>query len=117
MSRLRAVSASWKTIRSPAAIPIIRAWCESTRSRTSRHDHYENAWHCDATWREAPPLGAVLRCVECPPVGGDTMWANMVLAYEDLPDHVKTQIADLRARHSIEATLRRRDADREAASR
>src|SRR3546814_16196472 len=40
------------------------------------NDRYENAWHCDATWREAPPMGCVLRCVECPPVGGDTMWAN-----------------------------------------
>jgi taurine dioxygenase len=69
------------------------------------NDRYENAWHADATWREAPQFGAVLRCVECPPVGGDTMWANMVLAYENLPEHVKTQIADLRARHSIEASF------------
>ena len=68
-------------------------------------DRYENAWHTDATWREAPPMGAVLRCVECPPVGGDTMWANMVLAYEKLPEQVKTQIASLRARHSIEASF------------
>ena len=30
-------------------------------------------------------MGSVLRCVECPPVGGDTMWANMVLAYANLP--------------------------------
>ena len=69
------------------------------------NDRYENAWHSDATWREAPQFGAVLRCVECPPVGGDTMWANMVLAYENLPQHIKTQIADLRARHSIEASF------------
>src|SRR3546814_5291851 len=69
------------------------------------NDRYENAWHCDATWREAPPMGCVLRCVECPPVGGDTMWANMALAYEKLPDHVKAQIDGLRARHSIEATF------------
>ncbi|MBN3758857.1 taurine dioxygenase [Paraburkholderia sp. Tr-20389] len=69
------------------------------------NDRYENAWHTDATWRAAPPFGCVLRCVECPPVGGDTMWANMVLAYENLPEHVKTQIADLRARHSIEASF------------
>jgi taurine dioxygenase len=69
------------------------------------NDRYENAWHADATWREAPQFGAVLRCVECPPVGGDTMWANMVLAYENLPEHIKTQIADLRARHSIEASF------------
>ncbi|HEY1448989.1 MAG TPA: TauD/TfdA family dioxygenase [Caulobacteraceae bacterium] len=72
---------------------------------TSPPEHYENAWHCDATWREIPPTGAVLRCVECPEVGGDTIWANMVKAYEDLPDHIKTQIATLRARHSIEATF------------
>ncbi|GGO84253.1 taurine dioxygenase [Marinobacterium nitratireducens] len=69
------------------------------------NDRYENAWHTDATWREAPPLGCVLRCVECPPVGGDTMWANMALAYEKLPDDIKRRIADLRARHSIEATF------------
>ena len=68
-------------------------------------DRYENAWHTDATWRECPPMGAVLRCVECPPVGGDTMWANMELAYERLPEHVKQDIAELRARHSMEATF------------
>jgi taurine dioxygenase len=68
-------------------------------------DRYENAWHTDATWREAPPMGCVLRCVEGPSVGGDTMWANMALAYQNLPEHVKTQIAGLRARHSIEASF------------
>ena len=68
-------------------------------------ERYENAWHTDATWREKPPFGCVLRCIECPPVGGDTMWANMALAYERLPEHVKTQIAGLRARHSIEASF------------
>ncbi|MDD2058208.1 TauD/TfdA family dioxygenase [Pseudomonas sp. GD03860] len=68
-------------------------------------DRYENAWHTDATWREAPPMGCVLRCVECPPVGGDTMWANMVLAYRNLPDEVKQKIEGLRARHSIEASF------------
>jgi taurine dioxygenase len=68
-------------------------------------EHYENAYHCDATWREAPPFGSVLRCVEAPEVGGDTIWVDMVRAYADLPDHIKTQIATLRARHSIEATF------------
>ena len=68
-------------------------------------DRYENAWHSDTTWRESPQFGAVLRCIECPPVGGDTMWANMALAYENLPAHIKQQIASLRARHSIEASF------------
>jgi taurine dioxygenase len=61
------------------------------KSPDTPNDRYENAWHTDATWREKPPMGCVLRCVECPPVGGDTMWANMVLAYENLPEHIKTR--------------------------
>lgn len=66
---------------------------------------FENSFHCDATWRENPPMGSVLRCVEGPAVGGDTIWVNMALAYEQLPGHVKEQIAGLRARHSIEASF------------
>jgi len=75
------------------------------KSPDTPNDRYENAWHTDATWREKPPFGCVLRCVECPPVGGDTMWANMAEAYNRLPEHVKTQISNLRARHSIEASF------------
>jgi len=71
----------------------------------SRDEQYENAYHCDATWRECPQFGAVLRCVECPPVGGDMIWVDMAAAYERLPEHVKVQIAGLRARHSIEASF------------
>jgi taurine dioxygenase len=69
------------------------------------NDRYENAWHADATWRQAPQFGAVLRCVETPAVGGDTMWANMALAWDKLPQDVKDKIASLRARHSIEASF------------
>ncbi|MBV8501342.1 MAG: TauD/TfdA family dioxygenase [Paucibacter sp.] len=75
------------------------------KSPDTPNDRYENAWHTDATWREKPPFGCVLRCVECPPIGGDTMWANMVAAYEHLPEDVRRRIAPLRARHSIEASF------------
>jgi taurine dioxygenase len=68
-------------------------------------EHYENAYHCDATWKEAPPMGCVLRCVQTPPVGGDTIWVNMAMAYTDLPEHITSQIDPLSARHSIEATF------------
>ena len=80
---------------------IIQIW----KSPQNPPERYENTWHNDATWREIPPMGAVLRCLECPPVGGDTMWANMELAYERLPDHLKDTIAGLRARHSMEAVF------------
>ena len=80
---------------------IIQIW----KTPDSPRERYENSWHNDATWRECPPMGAVLRCLECPPVGGDTMWANMELAYERLPDHVKEIIEGLRARHSMESVF------------
>jgi taurine dioxygenase len=85
--------------------PAHRGLVRIYKSPDVPNDRYENAWHTDATWREKPPFGCVLRCIECPPVGGDTMWANMVLAYERLPEPIKAQIAGLRARHSIEATF------------
>jgi len=68
-------------------------------------EHYENAFHCDATWRVNPPMGSVLRAVQVPPVGGDTIWVNMVEAYRQLPQTVKDRIDGLRARHSIEASF------------
>jgi taurine dioxygenase len=71
----------------------------------SAPEHYENAYHCDATWRDAPPMGSVLRCVDGPAVGGDTIWVNMGEAYRRLPKEIKEQIADLRASHSIQSTF------------
>lgn len=75
------------------------------KSLDSKKEHYENAWHSDASWRTCPPMGCVLRCIECPEVGGDTIWANMVEAYDRLTDDVKRIIAELRAQHSIEHTF------------
>ncbi|MFM2301824.1 MAG: hypothetical protein RLZZ84_1560, partial [Pseudomonadota bacterium] len=86
------------------------------KDANSPPDYYENSWHADTTWREAPQMGAVLRCVACPPVGGDTMWANMVKAYADLPDHIKETIAPLKARHSIEASFGARMSDDQRAA-
>ena len=42
-------------------------------------------------------MGAVLRCVECPEVGGDTMWANQYLAYDTLSDGMKKMLERLKA--------------------
>jgi taurine dioxygenase len=70
--------------------------------RSEERNPYENNWHVDGLWRECPAMGAVLRCIECPPDGGDTLWANMVEAYRRLPDHVRDRIDGLRARASIE---------------
>ena len=62
---------------------------------------YENIWHSDVSWREIPSLGSVLRCLECPAVGGDTLWADMAVAYDGLPDDVKARIDGLDAVHDF----------------
>ena len=61
----------------------------------------ENLYHSDVSWREIPSMGSILRCVQCPEVGGDTIWINMVAAYENLPDDVKARIANLQAVHDF----------------
>jgi taurine dioxygenase len=45
---------------------------------------YENEWHSDVTWRVNPSLGSILRAIEVPSVGGDTLWADMGAAYDRL---------------------------------
>ncbi len=61
----------------------------------------ENIFHTDVSWRATPSLGSVLRCVECPAVGGDTIWVDMAAAYERLPQSVKDRIDGLLAMHDI----------------
>jgi taurine dioxygenase len=73
--------------------------------RSDNQHSYENTYHCDGLWRPRPAMGAVLRCIECPAVGGDTIWVNMVKAYEELPGEIKQKIDGLRAKASIEHTF------------
>jgi taurine dioxygenase len=61
----------------------------------------ENVWHHDVTWRLQPSLGSVLRAVDVPPVGGDTLFSDMVAAYECLPDETKAKLDDLVAVHDF----------------
>ena len=61
----------------------------------------ENLYHSDVSWREIPSMGSILRCVECPEAGGDTIWTNMVLAYENLPGHIKEILHELEAVHDL----------------
>jgi alpha-ketoglutarate-dependent taurine dioxygenase len=60
---------------------------------------YENIWHHDVTWRETPSKLAILRAVEVPATGGDTLFADMVAAYAGLDDEWKKRIADISVVH------------------
>jgi taurine dioxygenase len=46
--------------------------------------NFGGLWHSDTTYLEIPPMGTMLIAREVPPYGGDTMFANMYLAYESL---------------------------------
>lgn len=56
-------------------------------------------WHTDVSWRAEPSLGSVLRCRIAPAYGGDTLWANMVAAYEGLDDATRSRISGMTAIH------------------
>jgi taurine dioxygenase len=62
--------------------------------------NFGGLWHSDTTYLETPAAGATLYAIEIPPLGGDTLFANMVLAYETLPDALKATIAGLKAVNS-----------------
>jgi taurine dioxygenase len=47
-------------------------------------NNFGGVWHSDTTYLERPPMGSMLYAVELPPVGGDTLFSNMYLAYESL---------------------------------
>ena len=61
----------------------------------------ENGWHTDVTWRVAPAMGAVLRAIEVPEQGGDTLWADMACAYDNLPPDLRDRIDGMHALHSF----------------
>lgn len=68
----------------------------------------ENMWHSDVTWRPDPSLGSILRAMELPEVGGDTLFSNMVVAYEDLPEDLKIRLQGMTAMHDIARVFAKR---------
>lgn len=56
-------------------------------------------WHSDMSFTTAPSLGSLLKSYEVPEVGGDTLFANMYLAYDALSAGLKRMIADLHGIH------------------
>lgn len=65
----------------------------------SRHGGRADSWHTDVTFKAAFPKACVLRAVEIPPVGGDTLWANTVAGFESLPAPLKSLAEQLWAVH------------------
>jgi alpha-ketoglutarate-dependent taurine dioxygenase len=75
----------------------------------SRKDRVD-FWHTDVTFMARPPTGAVLCAQVVPPTGGDTMWANLRLAYETLAPALQQLCDGLRAYHYDEEYAARLEA-------
>lgn len=56
-------------------------------------------WHSDVSCDELPPSISILRAIELPPYGGDTMWANQYAALEKLSPAMRAMLAPLKAVH------------------
>ena len=68
-------------------------------------------WHSDLSYKERPSLGSLLHAQELPEEGGDTLFANMHLAWDTLPAPLRAAVEGRRAEHSYLAKyeeLRRR---------
>jgi alpha-ketoglutarate-dependent sulfate ester dioxygenase len=62
-------------------------------------------YHSDTSWRLVPTWGAVLRAVNLPDVGGDTIWVDAGLAYDRLPEDVKERLEGLHVTHDYRDAL------------
>jgi taurine dioxygenase len=76
----------------PKIIPVVKLEHERV--------NFGGIWHSDTTYLETPPMGSMLLALEVPPLGGDTMFANMYRAYETLSDGMKRLLAGLNAVNS-----------------
>ena len=72
-------------------------------------------WHSDTAYLERPPMASMLLARELPPFGGDTLFANMYLAFDSLSPGLKKMLAGLKAVNSstkADASRTREDAIR-----
>jgi len=62
--------------------------------------NFGGVWHSDTAYLECPPMASLLIARELPPYGGDTLFANMYLAYESLSERMRQLLDGLTAVNS-----------------
>ena len=76
----------------PEIIPVLKLEHERV--------NFGGVWHSDTAYLDVPPMASMLVAREIPPWGGDTLFANMYLAYETLSDGLKAMLEGLLAINS-----------------
>jgi taurine dioxygenase len=72
-----------------------------TNGKRSETENAAQQWHSDQSFLPVPARASLLRCVHAPQHGGDTMFANMVQAYEALSDGLRAALTPMRAFHTL----------------
>lgn len=72
---------------------------------TADKQYAASNWHSDVTWREQPSYGSILRGVQMPDLGGDTLFADAAAAYDRLSDEWKERVDSLVAVHDYTAVF------------
>ena len=85
--------------RGPQPTPELLVVEQGPGLRTRRND----IWHSDVSFAPDPPIATVLHAIQVPNAQGDTLICDMVRAYEQLSDGLKTALAGLRCVHSAAA--------------
>ncbi len=67
---------------------------------------FGEGWHTDSPFLPQPPSITILRSIEVPPFGGDTIWANSALAYATLSDAYRRMIDGLKVHFSIREVMK-----------
>ena len=68
--------------------------------KPNEKQQWGETWHTDVSYNPKPTKVIILRSIKIPPVGGDTMFSNMELAYETLDNDLREKIKDKKAVHS-----------------
>jgi taurine dioxygenase len=77
----------------------------NARAPTPDPTSVESGYHTDTSWRLVPAWGAILRAIDLPPVGGDTIWVDANLAYEGLDESIKARLEGLHVTHDYRKAL------------
>lgn len=70
------------------------------RKEPAQSENIGSVWHTDHSYDQVPAMGSILVSRETPERGGDTVFANMFMAYEHLSDGLKQTLCQLNAVHS-----------------
>ena len=89
-----------RRIGKPIEYPFVKglpAFPEIIEVKKLEHEkvNFGGVWHSDTAYLEVPPMASMLLAREIPPYGGDTLFANMYLAYETLSPGMQAMLADL----------------------